>query len=222
MADAAQASMDTLGYARGDAAAARDAEAAASAFRRGDDGACDPDASLVLVLEHAVGFDEPCLCLAARVVSGGRPTQGRARARTLAARRDDSFRVHNDRMSKKTGYVQTHTQTVKKRRLAATTPNLPRGAHVFARRRDLRVRAAPGDALFVEAYGADDTFTSHAFGKKTSSAWATKCVARGAVSLEHALCSERAGARRERSRAVTPRFSETRRTREWHTSPCVF
>ena len=86
MADAAQASMDTLGYARGDAAAARDAEATASAFRRGDDGACDPDASLVLVLEHAVGFDEPCLCLAARVVSGGRPTQGRARAYARGAK----------------------------------------------------------------------------------------------------------------------------------------
>ena len=69
MADAAQASMDTLGYARGDSAAARDAEAVASAFRRGDDGACDPDASLVLVLEHAVGFDEPCLFLAARVAN---------------------------------------------------------------------------------------------------------------------------------------------------------
>ena len=87
MADAAQASMDTLGYARGDAAAARDAEATASAFRRGDDGACDPDASLVLVLEHAVGFDEPCLCLAARVVSGdGRLKGARAYARGAKGR----------------------------------------------------------------------------------------------------------------------------------------
>ena len=87
MADAAQASMDTLGYARGDAAAARDAEAAASAFRRGDDGACDPDASLVLVLEHAVGFDEPCLCLAARVVSAdGRLKGARAYARGAKGR----------------------------------------------------------------------------------------------------------------------------------------
>ena len=196
MADAAQASMDTLGYARGDAAAARDAEAAASAFRRGDDGACDPDASLVLVLEHAVGFDEPCLCLAARVVSADGRLKG-ARARTLAARRDDSYSVrtrvvsHNDRVEEDGVRANTHTDC-KEATSRGDDSESSRGAHVFARRRDLRVRAAPGDALFVEAYGADDTFTSHAFGKKTSAAWATKCVARGAVSLEHALCSERA------------------------------
>lgn len=196
MADAAQASMDTLGYARGDAAAARDAEAAASAFRRGDDGACDPDASLVLVLEHAVGFDEPCLCLAARVVSADGRLKG-ARARTLAARRDDSYSVrtrvvsHNDRVEEDGVRANTHTDC-KEATSRGDDSESSRGAHVFARRRDLRLRAAPGDALFVEAYGADDTFTSHAFGKKTSSAWATKCVARGAVSLEHALCSERA------------------------------
>ena len=196
MADAAQASMDTLGYARGDSAAARDAEAAASAFRRGDDGACDPDASLVLVLEHAVGFDEPCLCLAARVVSADGRLKG-ARARTLAARRDDSYSVrtrvvsHNDRVEEDGVRANTHTDC-KEATSRGDDSESSRGAHVFARRRDLRVRAAPGDALFVEAYGADDTFTSHAFGKKTSSAWATKCVARGAVSLEHALSSERA------------------------------
>lgn len=179
MADAAQASMDTLGYARGDSAAARDAEAVASAFRRGDDGACDPDASLVLVLEHAVGFDEPCLFLAARVASGDGRLKG-ARAHTLAARRDDSFFVQKTHVS----HEVTYDDTV-----------ISDGAHVFARRRDLRLRAAPGDALLVEAYGADDT--SYARGKKTS-AWATKCVARGAVSLEHALAlaSER-GARGE-------------------------
>ena len=178
MADAAQASMDTLGYARGDSAAARDAEAAASAFRRGDDGACDPDASLVLVLEHAVGFDEPCLFLAARVASGDGRLKG-ARAHTLAARRDDSYSFPTH-----VSHEVTYDDTA-----------ISDGAHVFARRRDLRVRAAPGDALLVEAYGADDT--SYARGKKTS-AWATKCVARGAVSLEHALAlaSER-GARGE-------------------------
>ena len=168
MADAAQASMDTLGYARGDSAAARDAEAVASAFRRGDDGACDPDASLVLVLEHAVGFDEPCLFLAARVASGDGRLKG-ARAHTLAARRDDSFFVQKTHVSREVTYDDTVISD---------------GAHVFARRRDLRLRAAPGDALLVEAYGADDT--SYARGKKTS-AWATKCVARGAVSLEHVL-----------------------------------
>jgi hypothetical protein len=86
MADAAQASMDTLGYARGDSAAARDAEAAASAFRRGDDGACDPDASLVLVLEHAVGFDEPCLFLAARVASGDGRLKGARSAHARGAK----------------------------------------------------------------------------------------------------------------------------------------
>ena len=180
MADAAQASMDTLGYARGDSASAVDADAAASAFRRGDDGACDPDASLVLVLEHAVGFDEPSLFAAARVASAAGRLKG-ARAHTLAARRDDdSFREafrEND-----------HHLRDDARRIDDVTLNeggdapssFKQKTHVFACRRDLRVTPAPGDCLLVEVYGANDT-------SRRSSAWATKCVARGSVSLEYLL-----------------------------------
>ena len=169
MADAAQASMDTLGYARGDSTRsphdAEAAEAAASAFRRGDDGACDPDASLVLVLEHAVGFDEPGLFAAARVASAAGHLKG-ALARTLAARRDDAFfrpdsKTHDERESMNDGHGAA--------------------AHVFACRRDLRVFPKTGDALLVEAYAATDaSYSNHR-------ARASKCVARGTISLDLVL-----------------------------------
>lgn len=186
MADAAQASMDTLGYARGDSASAVDADAAASAFRRGDDGACDPDASLVLVLEHAVGFDEPSLFAAARVASAAGRLKG-ARAHTLAARRDDDsfrevFRENDDDDHLRDGARRIDDVTLNEGEDAPSSSSRAekRSAHVFACRRDLRVTPAPGDCLLVEVYGANDT-------SRRSSAWATKCVARGSVSLEYLL-----------------------------------
>jgi hypothetical protein len=200
MADAAQASMDTLGYARGDSASAVDADAAASAFRRGDDGACDPDASLVLVLEHAVGFDEPSLFAAARVANKEGRLKG-ARAHTLAARRDDdSFSVETSRdgFDDETGGLLREDDT---RRIDNVTlreggdapssssraQKKSTSSHVFACRRDLRVTPAPGDCLLIEVYGANDT-------SRRSSAWATKCVARGSVSLEYLLRESEKGA----------------------------
>ena len=227
MADAAQASMDTLGYARGDAAAARDAEAAASAFRRGDDGACDPDASLVLVLEHAVGFDEPCLCLAARA-SLAPTADSRARAR-VRSRREGTIRIrfvralyHTMTVSKKTGYVQTHTQTVKKRRLAATTPNLraartsSRGAAICASARRPGTRCSSRRTARTTRLRRTRSERKPApHGPRSASRvgrfpWNTRCV-------QNARRAARAFACR-----YTARFSETRRTREWFTSPCVF
>jgi len=200
MADAAQASMDTLGYARGDSASAVDADAAASAFRRVDDGACDPDASLVLVLEHAVGFDEPSLFAAARVANKEGRLKG-ARAHTLAARRDDdSFSVETSRdgFDDETGGLLREDDT---RRIDNVTlreggdapssssraQKKSTSSHVFACRRDLRVTPAPGDCLLIEVYGANDT-------SRRSSAWATKCVARGSVSLEYLLRESEKGA----------------------------
>ena len=199
MADAAQASMDTLGYARGDSASAVDADAAASAFRRGDDGACDPDASLVLVLEHAVGFDEPSLFAAARVANKEGRLKG-ARAHTLAARRDDdSFSVETSRdgLDDETGGLlrddtrRIDTVTLREGGDAPSSSSRAQkkstSSHVFACRRDLRVTPAPNDCLLIEVYGANDT-------SRRSSAWATKCVARGSVSLEYLLRESEKGA----------------------------
>ena len=178
MADAAQASMDTLGYARGGSVASQDVEAAeatADAFRRGDDGVCDPDASLVLVLEHAVGFDEPCLFAAARVASAAGKLKG-ARAHTLAARRDDAFLSdsrHDDMM-----HATEHEPGAVD---VPRTGNVAK-AHVFACRRDLRVSAKAGDALLIEAYAANGASSA-----RSDRALAAKCIARGTVSMDLAL-----------------------------------